>query len=179
MGAVQISEQVGRVPCPCSGPWEMIGHHGVTLICRLAQAVLPPSSKGLSCCKGSYCHYYFQSSGNFTYNTASAALPDLVGCASATQQRASKKRAPWWKACAIAARPWGESFVFLLLGGWRVTRQSLSWGWTWCSGCCWLKSSVMKAASTEDQGGLTPVPTSRDISLAPTRHLNLNCWHFL
>lgn len=131
MGAMQILEQVGRVPCPCSGPWEMIGHQGVMLTCRLAQAVLPPPSKGLSCCKRSYCcYYYFQSSGNFTYNAASTALPDLAGCASANHQRASKKKAPQWKAYAIAVRSRGESFVFLLLSGWRVTSQSLNCGWT-------------------------------------------------
>lgn len=93
---------------PCSGQWEMIGHHGVTLTCRLAQEVLPPASKGLFHCKGGYCCYcYFQSSSNVTYKAVSAALPHLAGCASAKQRSVSKETALRWTAYAIVVRPGG------------------------------------------------------------------------
>lgn len=113
MGAGQISEQVGRVPCPCSGQWETIGHHRVTLACRLAREVLPPASKGLFCCKGGYCCCYcFQLSSNVTYKAIPALLPHLAGCASAKQQSACKEKALWWKTYTAAVRLGGDRFGF-------------------------------------------------------------------
>lgn len=91
----------------------MIGHHGVTLTCRLAPEVLPPASKGLFFCKGAYCYYCFQSASNVTYKAGSAALLHLAGCASAKQQSVSKDKALRWKAYATVVRLGADCFAFL------------------------------------------------------------------
>lgn len=169
MGAVQILEQVGRVPCSCSGQWETTGHHRVTLTCRLAWEVLPLASKGLFCCKGGYCcYYYILSSSNVAYKAVSAVLMSIASCISTKQQNASK---PYGGKCMPLKWGWWDiAFVSFLLSGWGVTSQGPSWGWTWCSGCCWVKYSMVKVASTKDWEGGIPAPSKRNISLAPTRH---------
>lgn len=59
------------------------------------------------------------------------------------------------------------SFLSFLLNDQRVTSKCPHWGW-----------KLVELASTKEQGTGTAASARRNVSLAPTRHPNLNCCLF-
>lgn len=71
-----------------------------------------------------------------------------------------------WVEHAVTGRLGENSFLSFFFNDQRVSIKDPSWG---------LKVEV---ASTKEQGGGMTVPAGRDVSLAPTRHPNLNRFFF-
>lgn len=151
----------------------MIGHHGVTLSSRLARGVLPLPQKGYLASREVILA--------FTILGPPALSPIkliLVHCHISLSvlllksQAYCEGEALQWKEFAIAVRLGGDSFTFC--PPWWLKSQALAGAGYSAHAAAGVKFSVAKAVNTKDRGGQMAVFV-RNISLAPTRHPNLNC----